>query len=92
MLAVVLNLVQALEPVQAWCSYCVEMSCNGIMLITSLLAATLVRNYRSHQSLLQLPNKLFYDNQLKAAADQIETRPPKWSLSTSETQVGVEYI
>ena len=34
----------------------------------------LVRNYRSHERLLQLPNELFYDNELVACADPILRR------------------
>ncbi|BDA50870.1 probable helicase MOV-10 at C-terminar half [Coccomyxa sp. Obi] len=38
----------------------------------------LVRNYRSHSSLLQIPNRLFYGDALRAAADQQELLPPHW--------------
>lgn len=38
----------------------------------------LVRNYRSHSSLLQIPNRLFYGDALRAAADQQELLPPRW--------------
>lgn len=38
----------------------------------------LVRNYRSHSSLLQIPNRLFYGDSLLAAADQRALLPPRW--------------
>ncbi len=38
----------------------------------------LLRNYRSHASLLSIPNRLFYGDQLQAAADQQMLRPPQW--------------
>ena len=40
---------------------------------------TLVQNYRSHSSLLHIPNKLFYNQTLVAAADQSQLLPPAWS-------------
>ncbi len=42
-------------------------------------AVMLRLNYRSHASLLALPNRLFYANQLEAAADQHAVRPLPWS-------------
>lgn len=42
-------------------------------------AGSLVRNYRSHNSLLMIPNELFYEQALVAAADQSELLPPSWS-------------
>ncbi|EFN55641.1 hypothetical protein CHLNCDRAFT_133825 [Chlorella variabilis] len=38
----------------------------------------LVRNYRSHRRLLDLPSKLFYAAQLQAAADPRSVLPPRW--------------
>ena len=34
----------------------------------------LTRNYRSHPDILELPNALFYDGELEAAADQFQSR------------------
>ena len=42
-------------------------------------AGILRQNYRSHASLLSIPNRLFYGDQLLAAADQQELRPPQWA-------------
>ena len=42
-------------------------------------AATLVQNYRSHSTLLDIPNTLFYNGTLVAAADQSQLLPPSWS-------------
>ncbi|KAK9799412.1 hypothetical protein WJX73_005424 [Symbiochloris irregularis] len=39
----------------------------------------LVRNYRSHSTLLRLPNALFYNDSLQAAADQRTVLPPEWA-------------
>ena len=56
-----------------------------------LFAATLVQNYRSHSTLLDIPNNLFYHGSLVAAANQEELRPPAWteldSTSTKEVTV-----
>lgn len=55
------------------------------------VAATsmLVRNYRSHETLLQLPSKMFYGSALLAAADPGVVAPPQWSeLSTEEGESG----
>ena len=41
-------------------------------------AGMLLQNYRSHASLLAIPNRLFYGDQLQAAADQQMLRPPHW--------------
>ena len=41
-------------------------------------AGMLLQNYRSHASLLSIPNRLFYGDQLQAAADQQMLRPPQW--------------
>ena len=41
-------------------------------------AGMLVRNYRSHSSLLQIPNRLFYGDTLLAAAEQTALLPPRW--------------
>ncbi|PRW57862.1 helicase MOV-10 [Chlorella sorokiniana] len=38
----------------------------------------LVRNYRSHGRLLDLPSKLFYQGSLVAAADPRSVLPPRW--------------
>ena len=40
-------------------------------------AGILRQNYRSHASLLSIPNRLFYGDQLQAAADQQLLRPPQ---------------
>ena len=37
-----------------------------------------MRNYRSHSSLLQIPNRLFYGDTLLAAAEQTALLPPRW--------------
>ena len=42
-------------------------------------AGILRQNYRSHASLLSIPNRLFYGDQLQAAADQQALRPPQWA-------------
>ncbi|KAE8623124.1 hypothetical protein XENTR_v10005508 [Xenopus tropicalis] len=34
----------------------------------------LLRNYRSHPSILKIPNELFYDNELKVAADEMASK------------------
>lgn len=45
----------------------------------------LLRNYRSHSTLLDLPSKMFYQGALLAAADQASVLPPQWSeLSRAE--------
>jgi superfamily I DNA and/or RNA helicase len=41
----------------------------GSRLAASGLIVKLVRNYRSHPSLLQLPSKMFYGGELQACAD-----------------------
>ena len=42
-------------------------------------AGMLVRNYRSHASLLAVPNQLFYEERLEAAAPQDALlAPPAW--------------
>lgn len=42
-------------------------------------AGMLVRNYRSHASLLRVPNQLFYEDRLEAAAPQDALlAPPAW--------------
>jgi superfamily I DNA and/or RNA helicase len=38
----------------------------------------LVRNYRSHSTLLQVPNRLFYGESLVAAGKQAQLLPPRW--------------
>ena len=49
---------------------------------------TLVQNYRSHSSLLHIPNKLFYNQTLVAAADQAQLLPPAWSeLESTDTSL-----
>jgi len=42
-------------------------------------AANLVQNYRSHTTLLEVPNTLFYQGTLVASADQSQLLPPRWS-------------
>eukprot|EP00877_Chromochloris_zofingiensis_P007320 jgi/Chrzof1/2841/Cz12g00230.t1 len=39
----------------------------------------LVRNYRSHSRLLELPSRLFYQGSLQACADKQKVAPPSWS-------------
>lgn len=39
----------------------------------------LVHNYRSHSRLLELPSRLYYDNQLLASADPSLVSAPLWS-------------
>ncbi|XP_049938320.1 putative helicase MOV-10 [Schistocerca serialis cubense] len=39
----------------------------------------LVKNFRSHEQILKVPNELFYDNELKACGGDITTRACKWS-------------
>ena len=39
----------------------------------------LVHNYRSHSRLLELPSRLYYDNQLLASADPSLVTAPLWS-------------
>ncbi|GLI68259.1 hypothetical protein VaNZ11_012614 [Volvox africanus] len=45
-----------------------------------LRGVMLVRNYRSAAPLLDLPSRLFYDQQLKACVDAESARPPNWDL------------
>lgn len=47
-------------------------------------AGQLVKNYRSHATLLHLPNALFYNETLQAAADQREVLPPQWAAQQLE--------
>ena len=42
-------------------------------------AGMLVHNYRSHSRLLELPSRLYYDNQLLASADPALITAPAWS-------------
>ena len=52
------------------------------------MPGTLVQNYRSHSSLLHIPNKLFYNQTLVAAADQSQLQPPAWSeLESTDTSL-----
>lgn len=44
-----------------------------------------MRNYRSHSTLLQLPNRLFYGSALQAAANQRALLPPRWDPTAGET-------
>lgn len=46
----------------------------------------LVQNYRSHQSLLSLPSKLFYNDKLLAAADACSVLAPRWRLPGEEEE------
>lgn len=39
----------------------------------------LVKNYRSHESILRIPNKLFYENKLEACA---ESRDTDWYIDS----------
>ena len=43
-----------------------------------------MRNYRSHATLLRLPNTLFYNDTLVAAADQTLVLPPAWAVQQLE--------
>ena len=52
--------------------------------LPSLCAATLVQNYRSHSTLLDIPNNLFYHGSLVASADQAELQPPAWAELDSD--------
>lgn len=45
---------------------------------------TLVRNYRSHRRLLDLPSKMFYQGSLLAAADPRSVLPPRWRELAAE--------
>lgn len=40
----------------------------------------LLNNYRSHEALLQLPSRLFYDGRLVAAVAPESVQPPAWDL------------
>ena len=53
------------------------VSCNDLRLDLCIVVR-LVRNYRSHASLLAIPNRLFYADELVAAADQAALLPPRW--------------
>ena len=50
--------------------------CNSAAIST---AGMLVHNYRSHSRLLELPSRLYYDNQLLASADAALVTAPTWS-------------
>ena len=41
-------------------------------------AGMLVQNYRSHSRLLELPSRLYYNNQLLASADPQLVTAPMW--------------
>lgn len=43
----------------------------------------LIRNYRSHQEILEIPNKLFYENSLKAVAMPGENEITPFEVSWS---------
>jgi helicase MOV-10 len=43
----------------------------GFKDVTSLICVKLLRNYRSHQSILNIPNSLFYKGELEAHADKV---------------------
>ena len=43
-------------------------------------AGMLVRNYRSHERLLELPSRMFYSSALVAAASPDSVLPPAWDL------------
>ena len=58
-----------------------------MFMVCTVHAATLVQNYRSHHTLLELPNKLFYNGQLVAAAKQDLVCPPEWSLAAQSSTV-----
>ncbi|GIL79433.1 hypothetical protein Vretimale_18310 [Volvox reticuliferus] len=51
-----------------------------------LRGVMLVRNYRSAAPLLDLPSRLFYDQQLKACVDAKSARPPDWDLLVLPTR------
>ena len=54
---------------------------------------TLLHNYRSHASLLDLPSKLFYKNELIASADAASVRPPPWKevlLNNNSNETGTQ--
>ena len=54
------------------------------MICLHRVAGQLVRNYRSHETLLRLPNSLFYNHTLLAAADQSLLLPPAWAVHQLE--------
>jgi len=43
------------------------------------VAGMLVHNYRSHRRLLELPSRLYYNNQLMASADPKLVTAPIWN-------------
>ncbi|KAJ1548020.1 hypothetical protein HK096_007020 [Nowakowskiella sp. JEL0078] len=46
------------------------------------LITKLIRNYRSHEDILEIPNRLFYQNELEVHADKIERESlAKWAQS-----------
>lgn len=47
--------------------------------MAGVAAGMLVHNYRSHSRLLELPSRLYYDNQLLASADPALVTAPAWS-------------
>ena len=49
-------------------------------------AANLVQNYRSHTTLLEIPNTLFYQGTLVASADQSQLLPPRWTELEDQSQ------
>lgn len=52
----------------------------------ALSVGMLVRNYRSHPRLLELPSRLFYDNSLMACAEPDAVQAPAWD----QLKVGLE--
>uniref|UniRef100_A0A8B9H6G8 RNA helicase n=1 Tax=Astyanax mexicanus TaxID=7994 RepID=A0A8B9H6G8_ASTMX len=45
---------------------------DGSQAYNSCFVTKLLRNYRSHPAILEIPNELFYDNELQVFADQME--------------------
>ena len=54
--------------------------------IITFAAANLVQNYRSHTTLLEIPNTLFYQGTLVASADQSQLLPPRWTELEDQSQ------
>ncbi|XP_060698542.1 RNA helicase Mov10l1 [Hemiscyllium ocellatum] len=62
--------VSLLERLMARPSYCRDENFAAFGSYSPLLVTKLVNNYRSHSSLLALPSKLFYHQELKMSSDQ----------------------
>ncbi|XP_048449871.1 RNA helicase Mov10l1-like, partial [Rhincodon typus] len=62
--------VSLLERLMTRPSYCRDENFAAFGSYSPLLVTKLVNNYRSHSSLLALPSKLFYHEELKMCSDQ----------------------